>query len=69
VRALQAAVFRDHIHYAFTLRENVGDGRPKRADQVEAVEAVEAVAARGGADAVAEALPDDFEGGAELSGG
>jgi|GEM_PF-5222892 len=74
VRALQAAVFQDHIHYAVTLGENVGYGRAERMDDAAAV--AEA-AARGGADAVAEALPAGYEtlltrqfaGGTELSGG
>ena len=73
-RALQAAVFQDHIHYALTLRENIGLGRAERMDRGAAVEAA---AARGGADAVAAALPDGyatmltrlFDGGTELSGG
>lgn len=74
VREQQAAVFQDHIHYAFTLQENVGLGRAERAGDTNAV----AVASeRGGADAVARALPQgydtlltrQFSGGTELSGG
>ncbi len=74
VRDRQAPVFQDHVHYAFTLGENVGYGRAERADDGEAVLTA---AARGGADTVAEALPEgygtlltrEFSGGTELSGG
>ena len=74
LRGLQSAVFQDHIHYAFTLAENVGYGR---ADHVDDREAVERAAAAGGADEVARVLPRGFEtpltreftGGTELSGG
>ena len=74
VRERQAAVFQDHIHYAFTLGENVGLGRAERAGDAEVVATA---SARGGADEVARALPDgydtlltrQFSGGTELSGG
>ena len=74
VRDRQAAVFQDHVRYAFTLAENVGYGR---AERVEDQRAVEDAAARGGADEVAAAVPDgygtlltrEFSGGTELSGG
>lgn len=74
VRDRQAAVFQDHVHYAFTLGENIGYGR---AEQVADQRAVESAAARGGADDVARALPvgyetlltREFSGGTELSGG
>ena len=74
VRDLQAAVFQDHVHYAYTLDENVGYGRSERLDDPGAIAAA---AAQGGADAVAQALPQgyatlltrEFSGGTELSGG
>ena len=74
VRERQAAVFQDHIHYAFTLGENVGWGRTERAWDPEAIASA---SERGGADEVAHALPNgydtlltrQFSGGTELSGG
>ena len=74
VRDRQAAVFQDHVHYAFTLGENVGYGRAERLDDPVAVEEA---SSRGGADDVARALPAGygtpltrvFSGGTELSGG
>lgn len=74
VRDQTAAVFQDHIRYAFTLQENIGYGR---AERVHDRPAVEAAAAKGGADAVAAALPAgydtlltrEFLGGTDLSGG
>lgn len=74
LRDRQAAVFQDHVHYAYALGENVGYGR---AELLGDREAVVAAAVRGGADAVAEALPEgydtlltrQFSGGTELSGG
>ena len=74
VRDRQAAVFQDHVRYAFTLWENVGYGR---AERVGDRAAVEAAAARGGADDVAASLPAGYEtlltrqfsGGTDLSGG
>lgn len=74
LRDRQAAVFQDHVHYAFTLSDNVGYGRAEHRDDRSAVEAA---AARGGADAVAAALPQgydtlltrQFSGGTDLSGG
>lgn len=74
VRDRQAAVFQDHVHYAFTLGENIGYGRAERAEDRAALVAA---AARGGAEEVAAALPQgygtlltrEFSGGTELSGG
>ena len=74
LRDRQAAVFQDHVRYAFTLSDNVGYGRAEHRDDRTAVEAA---AARGGADAVAAALPQgydtlltqQFSGGTDLSGG
>ncbi len=74
VRDRQAAVFQDHVHYAFTLAENVGYGR---ADRVGDRAAVELAAERGGASEVARNLPRGFDtpltrlftDGTELSGG
>lgn len=74
VRQQQAAVFQDHVRYAFTLGENLGYGLAERVgDRV----AVEEAAARGGADEVAASLPAgydtlltrQFSGGTDLSGG
>ena len=74
VRDRQAAVFQDHVHYAFTLGENVGYGR---ADRVDDRGAIEVAAERGGASEVARNLPRGFDtpltrlfdDGTELSGG
>ena len=74
LRDLQAAVFQDHVRYAFTLGENIGLGR---AEQVADRETVRRAAELGGADAVAASLPQgyatpltrEFEGGTDLSGG
>ena len=74
VRERQAAVFQDHIHYAFTLGENVGLGRAERAGDREAIASA---SERGGAEEVARALPNgydtlltrQFSGGTELFGG
>ena len=74
VRERQAAVFQDHVRYAFTLADNIGYGR---AELREDRGAVEAAAVRGGADAVAAALPEgydtlltrEFSGGTDVSGG
>lgn len=74
VRERQAAVFQDHVRYAFTLGENIGYGRAERlGDRA----AVEAAATRGGADEVAASLPAgystlltrQFSGGTDLSDG
>jgi ATP-binding cassette subfamily B protein len=74
LRAGMAAVFQDHVRFAFTLGENVGYGDAGRmADR----DAVAEAAGRGGADAVASALPLGFDtlltrqftGGTDLSGG
>ena len=64
-------MFQDHIHYAFTLGENVGLGRTGDP------EAIASASERGGANEVARALPNgydtlltrQFSGGTELSGG
>ena len=74
VRDAQAAVFQDHVHYAFTLSRNIGYGR---AEKVGDEGAIEYAARQGGADAVANGLRDgyntlltrEFSGGTELSGG
>ncbi len=74
VRERQAAVFQDHVRYAFSLRENVGYGRVERLGDHAAVQEA---AARGGADEVASCLPAgydtlltrEFSGGTDLSGG
>ena len=57
VRDLQAAVFQDHVHYAYSLGENVGYGR---AERLHDTDAIAAAAAQGGADAVAQALPQGY---------
>jgi len=74
VRDRQAAVFQDHVQYAFSLSDNIGYGRAERSSDRGAVAAA---AAGGGADTVASALPQgydtlltrEFSGGTDLSGG
>jgi ATP-binding cassette subfamily B protein/ATP-binding cassette subfamily C protein len=74
LRSRVGAVFQDFVRYQFTAGENVGLGHPER---VEDRAAVEAAAAKGGADQVIAALPQQydtmlggwFERGHELSGG
>lgn len=69
-----AAVFQDYTRFAFTLGENIGFGRAERMDEQHEVELA---ARQGGADSIADNLPDgygtlltrEFAGGTELSGG
>lgn len=68
------AVFQDYTRFAFTLGENIGFGRWERMQEPGEIERA---ARRGGADAVANQLPEgyetplgrEFEGATELSGG
>ena len=69
-----AAVFQDYTRFAFSLGENIGFGRTERMNEPAEVERA---AREGGADVIADQLPDgygtlltrEFTGGTELSGG
>ncbi len=73
-RGRAGAVFQDYMTYAFTARENIGMGR---IEELSNTEGIRDAAARSGADAVIEALPQgyetllgrEFEGGRDLSKG
>lgn len=69
-----AAVFQDYTRFAFTIGENIGFGRTEK---MEEQHEIEQAARQGGADSIADNLPDrygtlltrEFAGGTELSGG
>jgi len=69
-----AAVFQDYTRFALSLGENIGLGRAERMDETEEVGRA---ARQGGADVIADRLPEgygtlltrEFSGGTELSGG
>lgn len=69
-----AAVFQDYTRFAFSLRENIGFGRTEKMNEPHEIEQA---ARQGGADAIANNLPNGYEtlltkvfaGGTDLSGG